>query len=202
MQTAEALIEDHTKMVHHLARRLRRELSLRGEIDDLVAFGYGGLLEARERFDESRGVQFQTFAYYRVRGAMLDGVRKMAQLPRRAHERVREQESVSPTAMPQPGPTQLERVFARVSAGLTAAGPCHGALVGDSPEDFILRQESVERLLQALSGLSHRERSIVRGYYFEGRTLDAIAKELGISKSWASRIHTGALRTLRHALEP
>ena len=74
MQSTE-LIAQHGKMVHGLANRLRRELCLRGEIDDLIAFGFGGLLEAKRRFDPTRGVRFQTFAYYRVRGAMLDGVR-------------------------------------------------------------------------------------------------------------------------------
>ena len=67
------LIAQHEKMVHGLASRLRRELSLRGELDDLIAFGFGGLLEAQRRFDPGRGVRFRTFAYYRVRGAMLDG---------------------------------------------------------------------------------------------------------------------------------
>ena len=92
------LIAQHEKMVHGLASRLRRELSLRGDLDDLIAFGFGGLLEAHHRFDPGRGVRFQTFAYYRIRGAMLDGVRKMADLPRRAHERLQAAAEVTPIA--------------------------------------------------------------------------------------------------------
>jgi RNA polymerase sigma factor for flagellar operon FliA len=201
MQTAEAFIIEHKQMVHGLAVRLRRELSLHGDLDDLVAFGFGGLLEAQYRFDPARGVRFQTFAYHRVRGAMLDGVRKMAHLPRRAHERLRESAEIPPTAVPKAAATPLDKVFARISAGLTAAGPLHGSFGEESPEQKLIKNESITCLLGALTRLSERQRVVVRGYYFEGRSLEDIARQLGISKSWASRLHTGALQELRDALE-
>ncbi|MDH3201550.1 MAG: sigma-70 family RNA polymerase sigma factor [Myxococcales bacterium] len=201
MQTGDAFIAQHEKMVHGLAARVRRELSFHGDLDDLVAFGFGGLLEAQYRFDPARGVRFQTFAYHRVRGAMLDGVRKMTHLPRRAHERLRKSAETPPTALPKAAATPLDKVFARVSAGLTTAGPLHGSLGEESPESTLLKNESVARLLAAIAGLSDRQRTLVRGYYFEGRSIDDIAHELGISKSWASRIHTSALAELRFSLE-
>jgi RNA polymerase sigma factor for flagellar operon FliA len=190
-------IAQHERMVHGLAHRLRRELSLRGDLDDLIAFGFGGLLEARHRFDPGRGVRFQTFAYHRVRGAMLDGVRKMSQLPRRAHERLQAATETTPTA----APTALDKAFTRMSASLTAATVLHGRFGDESPEAVLLKNESVTRLLEALPSLSPRQRVLVRGFYFEGRSIDAMAKELGISKSWASRLHTSALQELRAALE-
>ena len=190
-------IEQHQKMVYGLAHRLRRELSLPGDLDDLVAFGFGGLLEARNRFDPDRGVRFQTFAYHRVRGAMLDGVRKMAHLPRRAHERLQPAGQGSPTA----APTALDKAFTRMGAGLTTATVLQGRFGDESPEAVLLKNESVARLLRALPQLSSRQRVLIRGFYFEGRSIDAIARELGISKSWASRLHTSALRALRDALD-
>jgi RNA polymerase sigma factor for flagellar operon FliA len=189
-------ITQHEKMVHGLANRLRRELSLRGDLDDLIAFGFGGLLEARHRFDPRRGVRFQTFAYHRVRGAMLDGVRKMSQLPRRAHERLQAAAEPTPTA----APTALDRAFTRMSA-LSAGTVLQGRFGDESPEAVLLKNESVTRLLQAIPSLSPRQRVLVRGFYFEGRSIDAMAQELGISKSWASRLHTNALRELREALD-
>lgn len=201
MRSADAFVIEHQKMVHGLAARLRRELSLHGELEDLVAFGFGGLLEAQRRFDPARGIRFQTFAYHRVRGAMLDGVRKMAYLPRRAHERLKETGSTPPTVMPKAAATPLEKVFARMSAGLTTAGPLHGSFGEESPEQQFLKNESIAQLLGALAGLSERQRKLIRGHYLEGRSLDAVARELGISKSWASRLHTGALRELRRELE-
>ena len=189
-------IAQHERMVHGLANRLRRELSLRGDLDDLIAFGFGGLLEARHRFDPSRGVRFQTFAYHRVRGAMLDGVRKMSQLPRRAHERFQAAAETTPTA----APTALDKAFTRMTA-LSTATVLQGRFGNESPEAVLLKNESITRLLQALPSLSPRQRVLVRGFYFEGRSIDAMARELGISKSWASRLHTNALRELRDALD-
>ena len=189
-------ITQHEKMVHGLANRLRRELSQRGDLDDLIAFGFGGLLEARHRFDPGRGVRFQTFAYHRVRGAMLDGVRKMSQLPRRAHERLQAAAEPTPTA----APTALDRAFTRMSA-LSAGTVLQGRFGDESPEEVLLKNESVTRLLQELPSLSPRQRVLVRGFYFDGRSIDAMAQELGISKSWASRLHTNALRALREALD-
>jgi RNA polymerase sigma factor for flagellar operon FliA len=194
---AEELIAEHRKMVLGLASRLRRELSLSGDLEDLVAFGFGGLLEAERRYDPNRGVRFQTFAYYRVRGAMLDGVRQMADLPRRAHERLKAAQEAPTTAAPSP----LDKAFARISARLTSPIPVQSSYGVLSPEVALLKNESVERLLQALSALPPRERALIRGRYFEGRSLDALAGELGISKSWASRIHRRALESLRAALQ-
>lgn len=196
MQGAE-FIARHERMVHGLAVRLRRELALRGDLDDLIAFGFGGLLEARARFDPTRGVRFQTFAYHRVRGAMLDGVRKMAGLPRRAHERVLAESQAKPTA----APTDLDKAFTRIGASLTAATMLQGAFGSESPEATLLRHEAIARLLRALPRLSPRQRALIRGFYFEGRSLDAVSQELGISRSWASRLHTQALRELREALD-
>jgi RNA polymerase sigma factor for flagellar operon FliA len=197
MQGAE-FITQHQRMVHGLAVRLRRELNLRGELDDLIAFGFGGLLEARARFDPARGVRFKTFAYHRVRGAMLDGVRKMADLPRRTHERLVAEAQGSPTA----APTDLDKAFTRIGGSLTGATVLQGRFGTDSPEAVLLKNESVTRLLAALPTLSARQRVLIRGFYFEGRSIDAMSKELGISRSWASRLHTQALGQLRRALDP
>ena len=85
---------------------------------------------------------------------------------------------------------------------LTGATPLQGRYGDRSPEAELLRTEALSRLLAAIPTLSVRQRRLVRGYYFEGRSLDAMAKDLGISKSWASRLHTQALRQLRAAVEP
>ncbi|MEM7138453.1 MAG: sigma-70 family RNA polymerase sigma factor [Myxococcota bacterium] len=200
MEPGTRLDDEHHKLVHGLASKLRRELSLAGEIGDLISFGYGGLLEAEQRFDAARGVRFKTYAYHRVRGAMLDGIRKMTHLPRRAHEQAEDAADAQATASPAPMP--LHMVFARLSASLVMVGPLHGQSAERSPEEQFIHQESVARLLRALRGLPERQRWIVRGHYFEGRSLDALARELGVSRSWASRLHTGALAQLREAMSP
>lgn len=193
---ADELYAQHHRMVHALAQRLRREMTLTGDLEDLVAYGYGGLLEAHRRFDPERGVRFQTFAYHRVRGAMLDGVRQMAELPRRAHERRETGDAPPPTAAPR----GLDRAFTRLSTAFTGPTPTQGRYGAENPEALVLQHETMARLLGALASLPPRQRALLRGHYFEGRRLDHVAEELGISKSWASRLHTQALARLRTAL--
>lgn len=193
---ADELYARHHRMVHALAQRLRREMTLAGDLEDLIAYGYGGLLEAHERFDPARGVRFQTFAYHRVRGAILDGVRRMAELPRRAHERRESAEVTPPTAAPR----GLDRAFTRLSTAFTGPTPTQGRYGAESPEALVVQHETIARLLAALASLPPRERALLRGHYFEGRRLDHVADELGISKSWASRLHTQALAKLRATL--
>lgn len=204
-------------MVRKIALRVRAELDLTCELDDLIAFGFHGLLEARNRFDPSRGVQFGTFAYYRVRGAVLDGVRKMAYLPRRVHQKRRaaeaidwELESRGEARAATPGAkadveatlAAIDDVLGKISASfmLAAVGQDEDA-APESPEEQLVEASERQRLRSALAVLPERERIVVQGMYFEGRNLDDIGAQLGISKSWACRIHTKALGLLRAALE-
>ncbi len=71
------LVEQHLPLVQAIARKVKKTLGARIELDDLVAYGAKGLVEAAERYDARPGVAFTTFAYYRVRGAMFDGLRTM-----------------------------------------------------------------------------------------------------------------------------
>ena len=86
--------------VKPIALRLRRTLGRSAEVEDLMSYGQGGLLEAARRFDPARGVPFRAFANFRIRGAMLDGIRQLSHLPRRVHERLKafENASASPTS--------------------------------------------------------------------------------------------------------
>lgn len=210
-------VEEHEQLVRKLAHRVRAELDLTCELEDLIAFGYHGLLEARGRYDATRGVQFSTFAYYRVRGAILDGVRKMAYLPRRIHQKRRAAEAIdwaieaegearaaSPEARSDAEQTlaAIDDILGKITATfmLAAVGQDEGA-TPESPEDQLIGAHEQHRVRHALDVLPERERIVVTGMYFEGRNLDDIGAELGISKSWACRIHTRALGLLREALE-
>src|SRR6187200_2233471 len=78
-----------SELVERVLRRVVRELSLSVDLGDLRGWGHAGLLEAKQRFDASRGVRFSTFAYYRVRGAMLDGVRRQGWIKRSAYAKLK-----------------------------------------------------------------------------------------------------------------
>jgi RNA polymerase sigma factor for flagellar operon FliA len=211
-------VEEHEGFVRNIAAKTREQLSLPCEIDDLVGFGYRGLLEARERFDPSQGVQFKTYAYYRVRGAMIDGVRKMVDVPRRAFARMRAARALD-TECESAGQIRaaVERTRTDLYASLQAVDSILSRVVTayslggvlelentdpDTPEDLAMAGERKEAVRGALERLPERERLLLRGVYLEDRTIDEVARQLGISKSWASRVHGKALDMLRNQIEP
>jgi RNA polymerase sigma factor for flagellar operon FliA len=215
MREDEQFIRDYEGFVRGTALQTRVQLGLDAPVEDLVAFGFQGLLEARARFDASKGVSFKAFAYYRVRGAVLDGVRAMARLPRRAYARLKAIEALdsfaeaaaqgrATTEHPPHAESSLraiDAVLGRVAAAYTVAVSHEDASEGaGSPEEALLREERAARMRAALETLPERERRIVQAHYFEGRQFDEVSAELGISKSWGSRVHAHALDLLRRAL--
>jgi RNA polymerase sigma factor FliA len=200
-------------IVHRVARELMLPLS---EIPDLMGYAFEGLVEAKTRFDPTRGVLFKTFASYRVRGAVIDGVRQMARLSRRAYanakaveaaDRIsedlayaRQDRGASPSV--ESTVSALDGALSRMAMSFVLANAAQDQCeCGDpSPEESVIRAESSRRLHEALARLDERERALVVGFYFDGTPFDQTAKKLGISKSWASRIYTRALDRLRAEL--
>src|SRR3954469_17726250 len=116
------LIQQHLSLVQSVARKLKKQITARVEFDDLVGYGSKGLIEAAERFDPSHGVTFTTFAYYRIRGAMLDGVRTMGWYSRADYARYRAEERANEDLQ-----NQADR------AGAQATAPREGARAAPSP---------------------------------------------------------------------
>ena len=215
---ADANVKEYQGLVRSIALKLRSQFDLNCDLDDLIAFGNQGLLQAMSRFDPTRGVQMNTFAYYRIRGAVLDGVRRMAYLPRRIHHKVRAAEALDLVAEPigearaatpeakadlEATAQALDDALSRVTAGFLMSAVGQGEDdQPETPEEELMSAETRARVTRALEGLPERERALVRGFYFEGRQFDEVANELGISKSWASRLHAKALDMLRDVLAP
>jgi RNA polymerase sigma factor for flagellar operon FliA len=213
----------HMDLVDLIARQLARELGRSAELDDLRAMGHQGLLEAARRFDEGRGVTFRRFANYRVRGAMLDGVRKSAPLPRRAHARIRaleaallvaeagaEDSSTGIASDPRASEQKLTEHLADMATAM-AMGLLATPAVGDegepsavdtavSPEEAVAQAELRKIVVDALDELPEDERELVRRHYLEGERFDHVAASLGLSKSWGSRLHTRAVARLTKRL--
>lgn len=204
----------HQELVEKVVRRLARELDLSCDPDDLRAWGQQGLLEAQQRFDASRGVRFSTFAYYRVRGAVIDGVRKQGWLRRRAYaklkayeaadrvsEPVGELEAQSPSATAAERAAQIGDILGKISAAymLSALGQSEH----DRPEtpEELVETAKVRQLVQRdLAELPERERVLLQAVYFDGVTIEEAGARLGLSKSWASRMHAKALERMRKSL--
>jgi len=172
-------VEDHVGLVHAIARRLIHERRLPAghtEFADLVADGEVGLFQATRRFDAGRGLQFSTYASHRIRGAMLDGLRRQHHYPR-----------------PREGQPFIRLVPLRDARRV----PDHRR----DPEEWLARRYLHRALVSALLELPDRERRMVDACFFRGLTLEEAGAELGISKSWACRIIGSALTILRGQLD-
>ena len=211
-------IEQYDAFVRGIVKHTRAQLGIEGDPEDLVACAYEGLLEARQRFDASRGVQFKSFAYYRVRGAVLDGVRRMAYLPRRAYARLKAAETLDLEGEPMVGANPvgatdkatdadstlraIDGILGRVAAAYCTAASASGEeREADNPEQSAIDRQQQTLVREALELLPEQERFLIRGHYLDGRNFDELAAELGLSKSWASRLHSRELGRMREAME-
>lgn len=212
------------ELVDILARQIGRTLGRGVDLDDLLGYGREGLLDAARRFDESRGVPFRAYANYRVRGAIIDGVRAMSRLPRRTYERLNALAAANQyadgavedaLAPPPPGaqPADAERALDEHLAGMATAmalGLIHPTARGEEgehvgvggmdPEQVVAEAELLGAVRDAIGDLPKEEAELVRRHYLEGERFDHVAAELGLSKSWASRLHTRAIARLSKRL--
>jgi len=223
------LVEDYIPFVRSIARKLREQVPM-VEFDDLVGFGMQGLIEASQRFDDRHGVAFTTFAYYRVRGAMFDGLRSMGWLPRSEYSRIRTEERASTymanlaarqasstgaqPAAKEPGAAEdgVENKVRDIAEALNGVATIFVTLLGQqeeqqlqderaAPHEQLERQQMAERVRQAMRRLPDKERHLIEMYYFHDQTLEQVGAGMGLSKSWTSRLHARAIALLRENLD-
>jgi len=218
---AEKLIEQAQPLVRSLAAKIRRNLPVGVDLDDLIAYGQVGLAEAARDFDARLGVQFTTFAYYRVRGAIFDGVSKMswtsrARLRRLRYEQMAHQALSADTHTELDPATSLDdqaawfgsmveklAVVYIATHGDKRGGIRESAIVdpaADRPSKIVAQREVAQELRARVNQLAPIERRLIQLTYFDGMTLQDTADRLGISKSWASRLHAKTLEKLARAL--
>jgi RNA polymerase sigma factor for flagellar operon FliA len=212
------------ELVAIVARQIARSMGPSVELEDLLSFGREGLLDAARRFEAERGVPFRAYANFRVRGAIIDGVRSLAQLPRRAYERLNglsaalkvsegaaDDTFTSPASSTRAQADQalrdhLAAMATAISVGLIAPtgvgeeGEQVQVSTADSPEDAVSRAQLLAVVQSAIADLPEEEAVLVRRHYIEGERFDHVAQSLGLSKSWASRLHTRAMQRLSKRL--
>ena len=184
------LVENHLPLVRHLAARMIHRLRPYVEVDDLVAVGTEALLRAAERFDPDRGVSFGTFAYLRVRGAMCESIGAVGPLSRGMMRRRRGR----PERRVLPAVFQFDETEPRSGAAIRE--------LCETMTSAIDASRLTPRLGLALVALDERDRQLILRHYYRGDTLDEIGRDMGHTRSWASRQHSRALARLRAALEP
>jgi len=169
------------------------------EIGDLVHDGVVGLLESRRRFDPSRGVDFRTYAAYRIRGAMLDGLRARDPLPRgvRRALKLAARVPVLPGSGNGSGCPPVAPVMQLVS--LDEAASCPESV--DQPEEVVLARELRAEVWRAVAALPGRDREIIRLRFLRGWRLREVAAHYGISITRVAELQERAVGRLRRALD-
>ncbi len=223
------VIHKYLHLVKYVAGRISVNLPANVDINDLINDGVFGLIDAIEKYDDSRSVKFETYAITRINGAILDALRSLDWVPRTVRQRARELDRAFERLVFELGrdPTneelaerlnvsvrELDRVRQRVRGTnvvsleepLPNSGD-HELSVGDTLEDVesdvtseIERDELRGELVRAVESLSPQERTVIRRYYFKGETLKEIKGELGVSESRVSQIHAQAVLHLRQRL--
>jgi RNA polymerase sigma factor for flagellar operon FliA len=213
--------------VEQLARRVAATMPHSIDIGDLVQDGVIGLIDAAHRFDEARGIKFETFAERRIRGAMIDALRKDA-WPRGVRRQRRELEAAREELRRELGhepsladlaakigsdEKRLGRTIVRINA-IESTSPLANnenldestlptALIPSEPEqpdEAYERQETKERVCAAIASLPPREQKVIGLYYYGEATMKQIGAEIGVNESRVSQLHARAIRRLRDAL--
>jgi RNA polymerase sigma factor for flagellar operon FliA len=197
----------------YYSRRFHDEI----EFGDYLQYASLGLLEALERYDPARGVQFRTFAARRMHGAILNGLERLtekqqqiAARQRLRAERMQDVKALAHEAGATPGqqPEQLMRFVSDVGIGLALCWMLDGTAMIENEEaataipfyqDHALRQAR-ERLLRAVDSLAPQERTVIRNHYLQEMPFDEIAASLQLTKGRISQIHKQALLHLRAAV--
>lgn len=225
----EQLIIEYSQLVKLVAGRLSMYLGRNVEYDDLVSYGIFGLIDAIDKFDLDKNVKFETYASLRIRGAILDQIRKMDWIPRTVRQRQRKMDEAIKQVEMRTGKTATDEELAK-ELGLSEEELCSWQtqlkvtnvvslnefeengpepvmdIVNKShfsqPEEVVAQEELKETLSLALELLTEKERKVIELYYYEEMTLKEISRILEVSESRVSQLHTKGLLKMRKKMGP
>lgn len=220
------LVEKHTALVKRIAHHLLIRLPASVLVDDLIQAGMIGLLEAARNFDGSKGASFETFAGIRIRGAMLDEIRKGDWTPRSVHknsraiseaiaeverETGRDARDTEVAKKLDVGINEYHQMLNDVSAGkmigIEDLGVTEDVLVtdtdkgSDDPYDELAQGSFQKALAYAITTLPEREAIVLSLYYDEELNLREIGEVLEVSESRVSQIHSQAMVRLKTRMQ-
>ena len=220
----EQIIIEYAPLVKVVAGRLSIYLGSNVEFDDLVSYGVFGLIDAIDKFDLDKDVKFETYASLRIRGSILDQIRKMDWIPRTVRQKQKKIDEAIKSVEMRTGKTATDEEIAE-ELGLSdgelldwqsqlkvtnvislnefveqGAEPVMDAHLNShfiQPEEMISQQELKKMLGEALETLTEKERKVVLMYYYEDMTLKEISAVLEVSESRVSQLHTKAIAKMR-----
>lgn len=221
----EQIIIEYAGLVKIVAGKLSIYLGYNVEYDDLVGYGTFGLIDAIDKYDFDKGVKFETYASLRIRGAILDQVRRMDWLPRTVRQKQKRMDAAYQKLEAATGRFATDEELAEEldisvdelnqwqnqtkAAGVVSLdeyleqGSENGIVSGCESEAFAQPEKQVEQkamkelLIQTLESLTEKEKKVVLLYYYEELTLKEISEVLEVSESRISQLHTKAIQKLR-----
>lgn len=225
----EQIIIEYAPLVKIVAGRLSMYLGYNVEYDDLVGYGIFGLIDAIDKFDINKEVKFETYASLRIRGSILDQIRKMDWIPRTVRQKQKKIDEVIRKIEIETGRNAQDEEIARelgvseeelmnwqsqlkvtnlvslneyVDQGLEPVMDARGNSHFAQPEDAIAEEELKKMLAQSLEVLTEKERKVITLYYYENLTLKEISNILEVSESRVSQLHTKALTKMKKIMGP
>ncbi|MCR5418200.1 MAG: FliA/WhiG family RNA polymerase sigma factor [Lachnospiraceae bacterium] len=221
----EKLILEYAPLVKLVAGRLSMYLGSNVEFDDLCGYGIFGLIDAIDKYDAFKDVKFETYASLRIRGAILDQIRKMDWIPRTIRQKQKQIDKVMSQIQAEKG---REATDEEVAQGLGISSEEYvdwqsqmkitgvvslneyletgsdipnerGRVSSDfqQPEKALEQQELKEMLISALELLTEKEKTVITLYYYEEMTLKEVSNVLEVSESRVSQLHTRALAKMK-----
>lgn len=223
----EQIIIEYVPLVKLVAGRLNMYLGYTVEYDDLVSYGVFGLIDAIDKFDYDKGIKFETYASLRIRGSILDQIRKMDWIPRSVRQKQKQIESAVAKLEKEKGVNIKDKDIAE-ELGISVdeyrnwegmANISNIASLDEfmeqgaegtvkefrnttylEPEEAVDRDEKKRMLMEALELLTEKEKKVVLLYYYEELTLKEVASVLEVSESRISQLHSKALEKMKKHL--
>ncbi|GAB6280533.1 MAG: FliA/WhiG family RNA polymerase sigma factor [Thermovirga sp.] len=223
----EELVRKYQYLVRFIVRRMNVTPPRELDYEDLISYGKMGLLDSIERFDPSLGYAFPTYAASRIRGTILDELRRFDWISRSGREKIQTLDKAIEAEVQETGIMDHERVRNRLGLSrdqyqeLTEiANRSYISCLDESvaledtevdkidiltdqspgPEDLVIQKEEIEKLHLALNRLTERERRLVQLYYFNFQNFRQIAQEFDLSESRISQLHKRVLSKLKDVL--
>lgn len=223
----EKIILEYAQLVKVVAGRLSMYLGYNVEYDDLVGYGIFGLIDAIDKFDLNKDVKFETYASLRIRGAILDQIRKMDWIPRTVRQKQKKIDEAIKQIEMRTGKNALDEEIAQ-ELGVSedelsnwqsqlkvtnivslnefleqGSEPVMDARQNShfiQPEDLVEENELKQVLEESMNLLTEKEKKVILLYYYEDMTLKEISQILEVSESRVSQLHTKALLKMRNKM--